>query len=211
MLGYLLLWVGLAPVWSMATAAAGALVSDQAPSFDTRLTNVYDPTVQASVDDSAGYVPGSAVEFPAPGAQYGRISCERIGLDAPVYWYDSDEILMYGVGQSLSSLPPGFGGAIVLSGHNTTDFACLQYVEDGDVIRFSTNWCDYEYTVSHHEVYDEKALETVIADKVMNGGEELLMYTCYPFHAITGRKTERFTVFGDRTAGLDVHWKEASA
>ena len=196
----------------MASAAAGALVSDEAPSFDTRLTNVYDPSAQASVDSSAGYIPGSAVEFPVAGSQYGHISCERIGLDAPVYWYDSDDILMYGVGQSLSSLPPGFGGTILLSGHNTTDFACLAQVQDGDVIRFSTNWCDYEYTVSHHEVYNEKDLETLITDMALNNPhEELVMYTCYPFHAITGRKTERFTVFADRTAGLDVHWKEASA
>jgi sortase A len=51
-------------------------------------------------------------------------------------------------------------------------------------------------------------LEDLLIDKTRYEKEELILYTCYPFHAITGRKTDRLVVFADRTAGRDVIWKE---
>ncbi len=222
--GYLLIWAALQPVWGMASVALSMLVADDAPSFDSNLSVTYDPNAakpkaeekpqtqdqaqdQAQSQPAQTYIKGADVEFPNSGDQYGRVQCGRIGLDAPVYWYDSDEILAYGVGQSLSSMPPGFGEVIVLAGHNTTDFAPLRDIAEGDVVQFKTNYCDYEYTVTHIEVLDENVLANTILDKAMTPREELIMYTCWPFEAITGRKTERLTVYADRTAGLDVKWR----
>ena len=204
---YLILWVALQPVWAMASSYLAFLVSDSAPNFNTELSNMYDPNAAKS---DADVIPGSEVEFPLSGSQYGQITCEAIGLDAPVYWYDTDDILAYGVGQSLISLLPGFGRVIVLSGHNTTYFACLQSAEVGNVIQFHTNYCDYEYTVTNVQVYNENDLEKLLIQKANDQREELIMYTCYPFHAITGRKTDRLVVFANRTAGKDVDWIEKS-
>jgi sortase A len=125
-----------------------------------------------------------------------------------VYWYDTEDILAYGVGQSLVSLLPGFGRVIILSGHNTTFFACLQDAAVGNVINFHTNYCDYQYTVTNVQVYNETELETLLLQKAKDQREELIMYTCYPFHAITGCKTDRLVVFANRTAGKDVDWVE---
>ncbi len=211
-LGYALLWLTLQPVWSLATAAAGTLVSKDAPNFDSQLTSIFDPEaerpqVQQADNGTEGFISGRDIEFPDSGSQYGQIYCERIGLDAPVYWYDSDEILSYGVGQSLASMLPGFGSAIILSAHNTTYFKCLQDIEVGDTIQFETNYCDYEYQVTNVQVYDENELWTLLSEKGLQEEEELIMYTCYPFHAISGRKTQRLTVFAKRTSGLDVKWR----
>ena len=205
LLGYFLLWVALLPVWSMASTYFSFLVSDHAPNFNTELTQLYDPN---AIKSDADVIPGSEVEFPLSGSQYGQITCDAIGLDAPVYWYDTEDILAYGVGQSLVSLLPGFGRVIILSGHNTTFFACLQDAAVGNVINFHTNYCDYQYTVTNVQVYNETELETLLLQKAKDQREELIMYTCYPFHAITGRKTDRLVVFANRTAGKDVDWVE---
>ena len=58
------------------------------------------------------------------------------------------------------------------------------------------------------EVYNENALWDYINENMFREEEELVMYTCYPFYAITGRKTDRLTVFAERTSGLDVKWRE---
>ena len=205
LVGYFLLWVALLPVWSMASTYFSFLVSDHAPNFNTELTQLYDPN---AIKSNADVIPGSEVEFPLSGSQYGQITCDAIGLDAPVYWYDTEDILAYGVGQSLVSLLPGFGRVIILSGHNTTFFACLQDAAVGNVINFHTNYCDYQYTVTNVQVYNETELETLLLQKAKDQREELIMYTCYPFHAITGRKTDRLVVFANRTAGKDVDWVE---
>ena len=50
-------------------------------------------------------------------------------------------------------------------------------------------------------------LEDVLVEKMGKEKEELVMYTCYPFYAITGRKTQRLTVFADRVEGYNVKWR----
>lgn len=207
--GYLMLFIALQPVWDTLVATVGLLVADEAPNFNSDLSVVYDATAQQAQNRDEGIIPGSEVVFPADGEQYGQVVCEQIGLDSPVYWGDSDEILMYGAGQSIISLPPGFGCSVILSGHNTTFFQCLQNAAEGNVIKFHTNYCDYEYTVTRVEVIDENTLNDVLIDASVDGvDEQLIMYTCYPFYVISGRKTDRLVVFADRTSGLDVKWRD---
>ena len=213
--GYLVLFLALQPIWGMASAAISFLVADEAPNFSTEISSIYDPNAikQSSTTDSgtpAGPIDGKQVRFPFSGEQYGQITCEAMGLDAPVYWYDSDEILMYGAGQSLASNLPGFGGAVILCAHNNTYFSCLEDAQVGEVINFSTNYCDYEYTIRDVQVYNETDLEKLLMEKTCQEKDELILYTCYPFYATVGRKTERLVVFADRTAGREVIWKEGS-
>ena len=147
------------------------------------------------------------IEFPDAGDHYAQIECERIELDAPVYWYDTPEILAAGVGQSIASKPPGYGRTVLLSGHNTSWFRCLEYIDVGDVLNLDTNYCEYEYTVTNVEVMNEKVLESKLADDLMAEDEKLIMYTCYPFYVISGRKTDRLVVTAERTKGIDIKWR----
>ena len=215
--GYLVLFLALQPVWGMMTAAAAFLIHEDAPNFKPELSSIYDPNATkpsttkpaaAAGSSAPSSIDGKTIQFPLSGEQYGQITCEKIGLDAPVYWYDDDEILAYGVGQSLTSLLPGFGRPIILAGHNSTYFECLQNAEVGNVIKFKTNYCDYEYTVRNIQIYNEDELEHLLLSDEYNDREQLIMYTCYPFHATAGRKTDRLVVFADRTAGLDVKWRD---
>ncbi len=147
------------------------------------------------------------IEFPDAYDHYAQVACDRIELDAPVYWYDTPEILAAGVGQSIASKPPGYGRMVLLSGHNTSFFRCLEYIKEGDVISLDTNYCEYEYTVTKVEVMNEKVLESAIADQLLAEDEKLVMYTCWPFYVISGRKTDRLVVTAKRTKGIDVKWR----
>lgn len=223
LLGYFTLWIALRPVWDMVHAAAGLLIAEDAPNFNPELTSIFVPGKAeedpvpvyetTETDEETGetvadsYIKITDIDYPDVGTQYGQLQCERIGLDCPAYWGDTDEILEYGAGQYLGSFLPGFGRVIVLAGHNLTWFASFQFIEAGDVIKFSTNYCNYEYTVTKVEVLNENVLEDVIVNRMPLEQEELIMYTCHPFYAITGRKTDRLTVFAERTQGYDVKWR----
>jgi sortase A len=146
--------------------------------------------------------------MPTVSTQYGELVCDRIGLDAPVYFGDTNKILRYGAGQYSYSLWPGFGRLIFLSAHNTTFFKCFKDIEVGDVINFSTHYGEFVYTVNKVEVYDEDDLGDYILEHLMDEEESLVMCTCYPFHAISGRKTDRLTVFCEKTSGPVIDWWE---
>jgi sortase A len=209
-IAYVLFALALMPLWPYASAVLGMAVAEEAPDFSQALTRVFDPEAEKpkpTAKDNA--IQGVEAAFPNTGEQHGQITCERIGLDAPVYWDDTDEILNVGVGQSIASLPPGYGGVIILSAHNTTFFACLEDIQEGDEVKFATNWCDYTYRVERVKVYDELVLEDLLSQKIRkeDGDEELVLYTCYPFYAISSRKTDRLCVFATRVSGTDVAWR----
>lgn len=150
------------------------------------------------------HIDRTTVATPFAGDQVGQLVCERVGVDCPVMWNDTEEMYAYGAGQDTTSFLPGFGKFIVLSGHCTTYFAPLQYVAQGDVFQYHTSYGDYEYTVSHVDVLNEMDLQDILNKPEVVSHEQLIMYTCYPFTTYYGRRTERFTVFAERTAGMDV-------
>ena len=215
-IGYGLLKVALKPVWELTSGIATMMIADDAPSFNKELESIYDPNspkyVDTIVDDTQilpeakVVIPISAIDFPKSGVQYANLSCERISLDSPVYWNDTNEILRYGAGQYIGSFPPGFGRLILLCAHNTTYFAPLEYIEVGDKIEYDTNYDKYEYEVVRVDVINENDLEAELQQMFGAEEETLVMYTCYPFYAISGRKTDRLTVFAKRVSGLDVQW-----
>lgn len=147
-------------------------------------------------------------QLPDAGDYYAHLYCERIGLDAPVYWYDTPDILNAGVGQSIASKPPGYGRMVLLSAHDTTFFRCLEYVQAGDVIHMDTNYYKYEYTVTNVEILNEDVLTSRLNSQMINEEEQLVMYTCWPFYLITTRKTDRLVVTAKPTKALNVKWRD---
>ncbi len=208
-LGYVLLAVALKPVWDLALGTATMFMGDREPVFESKLGNIYEANApkQGSKPVTEGIVRSSDIPFPELYSKYGEISCERIGISCDVYWGDSDEVLEYGAGNYTGSFPPGYGRMVLLAGHNQTYFLPFQYAEVGDIFKFSTYYGEYEYEVKRVEVYDENDLWSYVVDN-LDDKEELVMYTCYPFHVVVGRKTDRMTLFCDRISGPDVQWIE---
>ena len=207
-LGYGVLRVALTPVWELGMAAASMMLLEDAPNFYPELTTTYDPDALKAAKTEEKWINAADVTLPRHGEHYGKLMCERIGLSAPVYWGDENRILRSGAGQYEISSLPGFGEPIIICAHNTTFFRPLKKAEKDDVIVFDTNYDTYRYQVTEVSVLEEKELAKTF-DTLLTASdseETLLLYTCYPFHAISGRKTKRFCVFGKRIEGADVKW-----
>ena len=218
-LGYLVFRVAFAPVIDFVSTRASLITADEAPNFNNNIKVIYDPSAQKYADSASKgddndpqsgteikYIPINAVHFPEIGEHYGRVTCDKLGLDAPVYWGDTGEILRIGVGQSKYTFPPGFGRTIILSAHNISFFNPLKNAEAGDVIVFDTNYETYEYRVVKTEVAKASDLETTLNGMLLTEKETLVMYTCYPFDAIVA-VPDRYVVYCEKISGLDVKWR----
>jgi sortase A len=212
-LGYALLAVALKPVLNLALGTVTMFMTNGEEVYVPKLGNIYDSVtakpepVQDPGVEGDGVIKSSDFAYPELYSKYGEISCERIGVSCDVYWGDTDEVLEYGAGNYTGSYLPGYGRMILIAGHNQTYFLPFQYAEVGDIFKFSTYYGDYEYEVKRVEVYDENDLARYVYDN-LTAKEELVMYNCYPFHVVVGRKTDRMTLFCDRISGPDVQWIE---
>ncbi|MEG1427145.1 MAG: class D sortase [Oscillospiraceae bacterium] len=159
-----------------------------------------EPEITAPVNEEENAIDMANVAWPVDGDQYGRLLCPEIGLDTVVYWGDSYEILRKGPGTYKGGGIPGNGRTILIAGHNTMEFTCLQNVQNGDKITFKTNYGVYQY-----EITDIKILEysDPTAFDLSKKEEELILYTCYPFTEL-GATTERCFVYGKRISGPDL-------
>lgn len=207
-IGYLLLTAALLPVYEQAVSVANLVIAKETPVFTPQLTSIYVPSEKTPVETGTETIDVNDIELPVAGSQYGNIACGRIGLSAPLYWDDTLEILRYGAGQNISSFLPGFGRLLIIAGHNSTFFNVLQNIEVGDVIDIDTNYSPYQYEVTDVTVMDEDDLRDMLYENMPKEEETLFMYTCYPFTAHVGRRTDRFLVTGKRIAGADVKWKD---
>lgn len=197
--------LALLPFWNLISSAASVVLSDDAPTFDTNLRVIYaDPGVNETEPvsgEDTSYIPLSEVQWPVFGDLYGELTCEAAGIDAPVYFGDNSDILREGVGTYIGSFIPGYGRPILLSGHDTTYFLPLQYVEVGNVFTFKTSYAVYEYKVTNIEISDHNDFT---AYDLGLDSEQLIMYTCYPFEKMVGRKTDRLFIYAERISGPDL-------
>ena len=208
-IGYLVLFIVFKPYVDTASSVASVFRAGNPGDTKAPAATIYDPnSAPAEVrGGEAPYIHVNDLDFPTSGNQYGRLYCEEIGLDAPVYWDDTYAILREGAGQYIGSFPPGFGRMILLSAHNNSHFKPLKDIQIGDVVQFDTNYCNYEYKVDHMQVYDETELEAYVLEHLLDEEEVLIMYTCWPFEFQAGRKTKRLTVIAHRISGYDVKWR----
>lgn len=124
------------------------------------------------------------------GLAYGTITCDDIGLDAPLVWGDDQIILNQrgGVYQYPSSAQIGYSGCHLLCSHNDSTLSSLEYVSIGDEFVVTTDYGKYVYVVDSAQagtVTDDAS--TVIGEDgsvlvdLSDENDRLYMYTCYPF------------------------------
>ena len=158
---------------------------------------------KGSVDNTVAL---SSIQFPTYETIYGQIQCERIGLDAPLIFGDSMNALDHGAAQSMSSFIPGYGGTILVGGHNHTYFSGLQNIQVGDIVEIDTAYGHYSYQVSDIRVDDKNNEDAYPLTKER---EQLILYTCYPFHAL-GNVTQRYFVYADYLSGPKIVSQQAA-
>lgn len=132
-----------------------------------------------------GTVDSGDFTAPSVGKQYGVISCEKVGMSVPLYYGDTSEILECGAGQSLLSVFPGQTGTTLVGGHDTTFFAPLEQVEEGMDIVVKTTYGQFKYSVDKIEII--KGSDYHISEK----GNQLVLYTCYPFGSVSDNRSEK--------------------
>lgn len=197
MIGYGVLYIAGAPIVKLVYNVGSMFLTQDAPSFDTDLGTVFEDS-GLTAEGQSETVAISTIVVPKFGEQYGELSCERIGLSAPVYYGDSNEILRVGAGQYIGSFLPGYGRLIMLCAHNTTFFRPLQNVEVGDIFVFKTSYGVFEYQVTETAIKDHNDSS---AYNLLIDSEQLIMYTCYPFETLAGTNTDRLFVYCEKISG----------
>ena len=132
---------------------------------------------------------------------YGQLVCERLGIDSPIYFGDNRQVLNYGIGTFPGSWIPGCGRTTLMSAHNDLDFAPLANVEVGDKFILTTDYGTFEYVVSEFTIVKETEIEACHLEEEK---EQVVLYTCYPFYRISGRRTERFFVYLEKVSGPEI-------
>ena len=85
---------------------------------------------------------------PSFGELYALVSTDALGINVPVYWGTTPELLEHGACQSSSSAVFGTNGNSVISAHVDTYFADLSDIKAGDSVTVYTNYGKFTYTVS---------------------------------------------------------------
>lgn len=203
-LGYLLLYFIAAPVIAPVSAVADMIIGSSVPIFDVEHTT--DEVVNlVEIGDSQSVVSCDDIVFPNDGDIYGHLSIPGTGVDCDVIYGDSNKNMRKGAGQYNASKLPGFGSTTLLCAHVTTHFKGLQYVKEGDIIYFNTTYGAYEYKVNKIEIVEAKKAHKLIDLRATN--DNLILYTCYPFHAVAFR-SQRYFVFAEKVSGPTVQFRE---
>lgn len=141
------------------------------------------------------------IRYPKLGEHFAMLLCERIQLEVPIYWGDTDIILKAGVGQFMGSFLPGFERSILLSAHNTSFFGPLEHIRIGDIVEYNTNYGEYQYIVDEITIMKASEAEKQMEHVLSLYEEKLILYTCYPFQSFMDKKEKRMFVFAKRLTG----------
>lgn len=146
-------------------------------------------------------VHAQAVGKIAIGQSYGWISSDDFALDAYIYYGDDEKTLDQGVGQYTDSGLPGYGKTILLCGHDTTFFKGLEDAKIGDTVNIRTQYGDYSYQITETKV---TTADDASAARLDEEGEQLVLYTCYPFGETDREREQRYFVYCEKVSGPQV-------
>ena len=115
----------------------------------------------------------------------------RLGVKRWVLSGDSGRNLAFGPGWAEHTVAPGEAGRSFISGHRDTHFRFLKDLRIGDRLTVQTESGRYvSYRVAEIGVIDRQQGWRIAVD----GPQELLLITCYPFDAVTPGGDLRYVV-----------------
>lgn len=150
--------------------------------------------LETTISTDANTDKNTIKNYPEYGTQYATIEIDKIGVNLPVYYGDTLEILKKGVGHSSGSYFPGEGGSIIYMGHNSKKmFRRFSELQKGNEIKVTTSYGEYVY-----KIYDMQLIKETELDKlpIQRDKEILMVYTCYPFNNV-GYATQRYVVYAE--------------
>lgn len=141
-----------------------------------------------------------SVQYPNYGNLFGELIINDCNVDANLFFGDNDVALRNGVGIYAGSFVPGYGGTILVAGHNNTYFNGLKNAAVGQKVEIKTSYGNYIYEITDTAV--KKATDRTAYD-LSADYENLIMYTCYPFDAL-GLTTQRYFVYAKLVSGTPI-------
>lgn len=178
------------PVLSMARANLNMIITKGAPSYSNEYNNEFN---NLFVETKS--IEPNTIQIPEYGTHYGNILCERIDMEVPLYYGDSDAILEKGAGHYIASGLPGEGRQILIGGHDSIYFAPLEDIQIGDRVQVNTNYGVFRYEVTETKIAEANDTTTY---SLFEEKENLILYTCYPFGGLVGERDKRFFVYCEK-------------
>lgn len=127
---------------------------------------------------------------PSDGEAFGVLEIPRLERSIGIVEGTDADSLKRGVGHVASTVFPGQGEQIVLSGHRDTVFRDFGELEMGDTFVVQMPYGDYEYEIRDSEIVDR--FDTSVIGSM--GEEVLVVSTCYPFE-FYGFAPDRFVFY----------------
>lgn len=193
-LGYGLIYALAEPAFRPLFSIYSLVSSEYAPNFSKSEKVLYDKNKLVTTDS----IYKNSIVQPEKGDEYGRLTMERVGIDLPIYYGDSDAIMDLGVGTFAGAFLPGYDRTVMMVGHTIPYFRPLGDVVKGDTIHVSTHYGEFDYVVTGSKIGDFN--DSSLYDLTQNEKEQLILYTCYPLDGI-GFKNQRLFVYADKVSG----------
>lgn len=118
---------------------------------------------------------GSKIVYPSFGSEYATLKIDSIGLEAPVIWGDTPDLLQNGVCQYTGSVFIGKPGNVVLAAHCNTFFLDLGNVKKGDTVVLTTSYGEFTYRMTEQTFFKDTNNQYLMP----TNEDKLTMYTCY--------------------------------
>ncbi len=123
-----------------------------------------------------------------------RLRIPAAGIDEIVLFGDSGAVLAFAPGLAATSISADSERVKVISGHRDTHFRRLAAVRENTLIELAS-----PRSVRHYRVVEVKIVDAgrfaVAAD---DSRFDLVLVTCYPFHALTTGGRQRYVVLAKR-------------
>lgn len=198
-IGYSLMYVIGRPVIQFVTSSIQLFLLTDTPEFEAT-----EQTFKAV--DNKRFLPMKRMNFHQVrsitqwGQLFGKVKIDKVQLDVPLYFGDTEEILRQGAGQFMGSVYPGELGTSLIGGHNVDDFGKLGAAQVGDTIEVQTTYGNYTYRITRLDVRNktDKEIDEMIYQR---NDRRIILYTCYPLDSL-GLTDERLlpseNMFQDR-------------
>lgn len=160
--------------------------------FSSQIKSIYLP----GNNETASAVSIQKIRVPSSDTVYGKFEVDSVGISYPLVFGDDSAALKKGAAQYMGSYLPGFGGTVLIAGHNYK-FRAIGNAKTGELIKISTSYGVYQYRITSIQVLDKNNSK---AYTIQHQKEQLIFYTCYPFNAL-GSINTRFFVYADLVSG----------
>lgn len=205
-IGYSLIYVVGKPVIQFVTSSIQLFLLTDTPNFEPTKQSFTAVDNKKIATNAKNELPSSKIDYPVGGQLYGKVKIEKLQLNVPLYFGDTEEILREGAGQFMGSVYPGELGTTLIGGHNVDDFGKLGAVQVGDEITLQTTYGNYVYRINQIEVRDKKDKE--INDMIYQRNDRrIILYTCYPIDSL-GLTNERLFAIGEFVSGPMINGNE---